>query len=602
MIKLSDYVARFVRDQGVEHVFLLPGGGNMHLADSLGKCPGLQFVCNLHEQACAMAAVAYGDMRNDLGVCAVTTGPGGTNTVTGVALAWVESVSVLCISGQAKRSDLLLGRGVRTMGQQEIDIVSIVRPITKYAVTVLEPTDIRYHLEKAVYLARDGRRGPVWIDVPLDVQAAMVDEAALRPFDPSELAVPPASESLAAQVSRTIAMLNASQRPVILAGYGIRSAGAEEEFAALLQGQDIPLLTTWKTIDLVPEEHRLFVGRPGAVGQRGANFTQQNCDCLLAVGARLDLPQTAFNHANFARAARKIIVDIDPCEIRKLDMKIELPVVADAGDFLREFLEQKSSLHTTSDHRAWLKRCKQWQRQYPSITQEHWSRRDGVDQYALTDVLSDELSADDVIAPGSSGPTSDILLQAFRIKAGQRFRNFPGLGAMGTGLPGSIGACLASGRRRTICPNGDGGFQLNIQELETIRRLTLPIKFFVLNNGGYASIMGMQRNYFQGHYVGSEPSSGLTLPNILKVAEAYGLATARIARHDELRDGVRRVLAMPGPVVCEVVCSLEQTIAPRATSSVRPDGTIVSRPMEDLWPLLDREEFRANMLIPPLEP
>lgn len=602
MIKLSDYVARFVRDQGVEHVFLLPGGGNMHLADSLGKCPGLQFVCNLHEQACAMAAVAYGDLRNDLGVCAVTTGPGGTNTVTGVALAWVESVSLLCISGQAKRSDLLLGRGVRTMGQQEIDIVSIVRPITKYAVTVLEPTDIRYHLEKAVYLARSGRRGPVWIDVPLDVQAAMVEETALRPFDPSELAAPPAVPPLADQVSQAIAMINASQRPVILAGYGIRSAGAEQELAELLNGQDIPLLTTWKTIDLVPEEHRLFVGRPGAVGQRGANFTQQNCDCLLAIGARLDLPQTAFNHANFARAARKIIVDVDPSEIRKLDMQIELPIVADAGDFLREFLRQKPALRTTEDHRAWLERSKQWQRQYPSVTQEHWSRTDSVDQYALTDVLSDELSADDVIAPGSSGPTSDILLQAFRIKAGQRFRNFPGLGAMGTGLPGSIGACLASGGRRTICPNGDGGFQLNLQELETIRRLALPIKFFVLNNGGYASIMGMQRNYFQGHFVASEPSSGLTLPDVRKVAEAYGLATARITCHDELREGVRRVLATPGPVICEVVCSLDQTIAPRATSSVRPDGTIVSRPMEDLWPLLDREEFRANMIVPPLEP
>ncbi len=601
MIKLSDYVARFVRDQGVEHVFLLPGGGNMHLADSLGKCPGLQFVCNLHEQACAMGAVAYGDLRNDLGACVVTSGPGGTNAVTGVALAWVESVSTLFVSGQAKRSDLLLGRGVRSMGQQEVDIGSIVRPITKYAVTVLEPADIRYHLEKAVYLARIGRRGPVWLDIPLDVQTALVDEAALRPFDPDELAVPSHSGSLATQVSETIALINRSQRPVILAGYGIRSAGAEKEFLELIEGLDIPLLTTWKTIDLVPEEHRLFAGRPGAVGQRGANFTQQNCDCLLAVGARLDLPQTAFNHANFARAARKIVVDVDPCEIGKLQMDIALPVVADAGDFLRELLRHKASLKA-ADRSAWLDRCKQWQRRYPSVTQEHWNRSDVVDQYALVDVLSDELSPTDVIVPGSSGPTSDIFLQAFRVKAGQRIRNFPGLGAMGTGLPGSIGACLASGRQRTICPNGDGGFQLNIQELETVRRLGLPIKFFVLNNGGYASIMAMQQNYFQGRYVASEPSSGLTLPDVCKVAEAYGLPTARIARHDELRDQVRQVLRSPGPVVCEVVCSPEQVIAPRATSSVGPDGRIVSRPMEDLWPLLDREEFLANMIVPPLEP
>jgi acetolactate synthase-1/2/3 large subunit len=337
------------------------------------------------------------------------------------------------------------------------------------------------------------------------------------------------------------------------------------------------------------------------MGQRGANFTQQNADCVMVLGARLDLPQTAFSHANFGRAAKKILVDIDPAEIGKLEMPIDVPVCADAADFIAEFLRQSGTL-IRRDRSCWVARVKEWQRQYPVVLPEYWTESQGyVNLYVLMDVLSDELGADDLLVPGSSGPCSDVFMQAFRVKAGQRVVNAPGLGAMGTGLPGSIGACLASGRRRTVCVNGDGGFQLNIQELETVRRLDLPIKYFVLCNGGYASIMASQRGYFQGRFAGSDPSSHLTLPDLAPVARAYGIPAMEIHDHQDIHDRVREVLDHDGPMVCAVNTALDQPTAPRVTSMMRADGTMVSKPMEDMWPFLSREEFRANMIVPPVE-
>jgi len=486
------------------------------------------------------------------------------------------------------------------MGQQELDIVSIVRPITKYAVTILDPSTIRYHLEKAVYLATHGRRGPVWIDIPLDVQATMIDESQLSGFDESEIKTQNDESVLPRLVAEAISLLNEAERPVILAGNGVRTAKAQNEFRELVDCLGVPVLTTWKAMDLLAETHELYAGRPGAIGQRGANFTQQNSDLILIIGARLDLPQTAFNHPNFARAAKKVMVDIDPAEIRKMQTPIHVPICADAGQFMREMLQQAGQLKA-KDRSPWVARCREWYRRYPVVLPEYWSDpQDCVSTYVLMDVLSDELAADDLIVPGSSGPCSDIFMQVFRVKSGQRILNAPGLGAMGTGLPGSMGACIASGKKRTICVNGDGGFQLNIQELETVHRLDLPIKYFVLCNGGYASIMAMQRNYFQGRFVGSAPSGGLTLPDIAKVAEAYGLATAEINDHHDIREKVREVLRCPGPVICTVKTSADEKTAPRVTSMLRPDGVIVSRPMEDMAPFLDREEFLSNMIIPPL--
>lgn len=573
----------------------------MHLLDSVGKCPAVEYIVCSHEQACAFAAEAYAEYTNHLGAVLVTTGPGGTNTVTGMAAAWVESAPCLFISGQVKCSDLIGARGVRSMGPQELDVVSIVRPITKYAVTIMEPESIRYHLQKAVFLATHGRRGPVWMEIPLDIQASMVDENNLRGFTGNETEETPGKQDLGPLISQTIDLLNQSERPVVLVGNGVRSANAAREFIELTELLQAPILTTWKAMDFLPEEHLLYAGRPGAVGQRGANFTVQNADCLLIIGARLDLPQTGFNHQNFARAAKKIMVDIDATEIKKMQTFIDMPICADAGMFMKEFLRQKNRLQTKNRF-GWLFRCKQWQLKYPVALPEYWDQPSGnVNPYVLIATLSEELSADDLIVPGSSGFSAEMFPQSFKVKRGQRILNAPSLGAMGTGLPGSIGACIASNRKRTICFNGEGGFQLNIQELETVKRLQLPIKFFILANGGYASIWTMQKNHFQGRLVGSNPASGLTIPNITKIAGAYGLAAEEIHNHEELRETIRSVLDLAGPVVCVVHVDPNTQLAPRATSFIRPDGVMISKPLEDLWPFLDRKEFRSNMLIPPLD-
>jgi acetolactate synthase-1/2/3 large subunit len=599
-MKLSDYLFRRIVEEGVRHVFLLPGGGSMHLVDSVGRCRDIEYVCNLHEQACAIAADAYSQYTNNLGVALVTTGPGGTNTITGVAAAWLDSSPCLFISGQVKRSDLIGNRGVRQMGFQELNIAKIVESITKYAVTVTEPASIRYHLEKALYFARNGRPGPVWLDIPLDVQAAQVDEADLKRFDPSEVAEPANLGLLKNQVSEAIRLLNQSERPVVLVGNGVRLSKAIDDFLQLIEILQVPVLTTWKAIDFLPEDHPLYVGRPGAVGQRGANFAQQNSDWMLILGARLDLGQTGYSHHNFARAAKKIMVDIDSAEINKMNMTIDVPVCADAKVFMKEFLRQKSAI-VSKARCAWWERCQEWKSNYPVVLPEYWEEQVGVNSYVLVDVLSDEMSQGDLLVPGSSGGCSEITMQAFRVKPGVRVFNCPGLGAMGFGTPASIGGCLASGRKRTVCIDGDGGFQLNSQELETIKRLNLPIKIFVLNNQGYASIRATQRSYFEGRLVASSPSSGLTLPDTLKIAAAYGLSTVQIQDHSHIRERVRQVLEQDGPVVCEVMISPHQVTAPRLSSMQREDGTIVSKPLEDLWPFLNREEFQANMLIPTLD-
>ncbi len=597
-MKLSDYVMKCITDAGVKHVFMLSGGGAMHLVDSVGRNQQLHYICNLHEQACAIAADAYSQYTNHLGVALVTTGPGGTNAISGVAGAWLDSTPVLFISGQVKRADMVGTRGTRQMGFQEINIVELVSSITKYAVTITDPATVRYHLEKALWLAKHGRPGPVWIDIPLDVQAATIDENNLTGFTPDiSDGYPSASEEdLPEKVRQAIELLNQAQRPVILAGNGIRLSGALDDFLSLIEKLGIPVLTTWKALDFLPENSPLFAGRPGAVGQRGANFTQQNADWLLILGARMDLGQTAYSHENFARAARKIMVDIDSAEIQKLKMKIDIPVHADAGKFIREFVSQLNQV-TKKTHPEWLATCKAWQARYPVISPEYWREKKFVNDYVLIDVLSDELTRNDLFIPGSSGACSERTMQAMRAKAGMRVFNSEGLGSMGFGVPGAIGGCIASGNKRTICIDGDGGFVMNIQELEIVRRLNLPIKFFVLNNGGYVSIQNTQKNYFNGNYVASSPTSGLTLPDITSVAKAFGIPTTRPKNHTHIREKIHDILQKEGPMICEVMVSPDQVTAPRVSSCQLKDGSMESLPMEDLWPFLDREEFRNNMTI-----
>jgi acetolactate synthase-1/2/3 large subunit len=600
MKKLSDYVMDFVADQGVKDVFMLPGGGSMHLVDSLGRSTRLKFVCNLHEQACAIAAEAYGQYTNNLGVALVTTGPGGTNTITGVAGAWLDSTPCLFISGQVKRADCVGIRGIRQMGFQEINIVRLISSITKYAVMISDPDSIRYHLEKAVFLAKSGRPGPVWIDIPLDVQSAMIDETKLAKFDPQETAAQNDAGRLPEQVRKVIEILSRSERPVILAGNGIRLAKAKDDFLQMIESLQIPVLTTWKAIDFIPESHRLFVGRPGAIGQRGANFTQQNSDFFLSIGARLDYGQTGYNHKNFARGAKKIMVDVDPAEIDKMMTPIDVPIAADAKAFILEFMQQISAARV-KDHSAWLKRCKAWHAKYPVVLPEYRNQLGSVNPYVLIDALSEEMSGNDLFIPGSSGAASEVAMQAFRVKKGMRIFNTEGLGSMGFGVPASIGGCIASEGKRTVCLDGDGGFHMNSQELEVVKRLNLPIKYFVLNNNGYGSIRITQRNYFQGKFVASNPESGLTLPDMRKIGAAYGVKTFQLRDHTELQNRVREILQSEGPSVTEVMVSPEQLTMPKLSSMQKADGSMVSKPLEDLWPFLDRREFEENMIIPPLK-
>ena len=604
-MKLSDYVVRFVADLGVKHVFLVTGGGAMHLNASLAQCDALEPVCNQHEQASAMAAENYAKATNQIGVAMVTTGPGGTNAVTGVAGAWLDSTPMLVISGQVKRPDRMFAAdgtplGMRQLGVQEVDIVSIVKPITKYAVTVLDPASIRYHLEKAAWLALHGRPGPVWIDIPLDVQAAPIDETNLPAFDPAEM--PPAFDEseLAEKVRETIAALNRAERPLIFVGNGIRLAHAEAEFRKLFVQLGLPVAATWCAADIISSDDPLFVGRPGSLASRGANFALQNCDFLLSIGARLDFAITGYAPAKFARAAHKVTVDIDAAEIGKLHPHVQTPVVADAGAFLREMLRQSLSI-ALKERTCWKKRCADWKTRYPVVLDEHRKKEGPVSIFHLAEAISQETNADDLMISGSSGSGIEIFLFATPTRTGHRIYHTAGLGSMGNGLPGSIGVCLAGGRRRTICVDGDGGFQFNIQELATVRRLNLPIKFFVLNNDGYASIRASQSNFFGSAQIGCDNRTGVMLPGLCKLAVAYGITPARISSNRNLREQVRAALETPGPVLCDVQVIPDEVRGPRLSSVQLPDGSLVSKPLEDLWPFLDREEFFANMIVEPLE-
>ncbi len=595
MIKVSDYIIKFILDIGVKHVFMLPGGGWMHLLDSLGGNHELTYICSLHEQAAAIAAEAYGQYTNNIGIAMVTTGPGGTNAITGVAAAWVDSTPCMVISGQVKRADMIGNSGLRQKGAQEVDIIPLVKPVTKYAVSVTDPLKIRYCLEKAFYHAKTGRKGPVWIDVPLDVQGSFVEENELMPFIPPLKKNP---EDIKNKTGMAIRLINNAQRPVLLAGNGIKLADAEKNFLELIEILKIPVLTTWKTVDLIPEDHGLFVGRPGSIGQRGANFTLQNSDLLITIGARMDLPQTAYDHNNFGKSARKIVVDIDECEIKKLQMNIDVSIAADAKDFICEMLNQKERINYI-DKTNWLDKCRKLKRKYPVTLPEYWQQKEYVNPYVLIDVLSREMNSEDILVPGSSGSCSEIAMQAFKVKKGQKVLNNQGFGSMGFGLPASIGACIASGGRRTICINGDGGFQLNIQELETVVRLQLPIKFFILNNDGYASIRNMQRSHFNGKYVASDKKSGMSLPDITKIANAYGIPSVKIDNHNEISEKVMNVLNSQGPIVCDVKVAPDQPTSPRVSSIKLENGSMMSKPIEDMYPFLDREELKDNIILTP---
>ncbi len=592
-MKLSDYIFQVIAARGVKHVFTLPGGGAMHLVDSLGRS-GLDYVCNLHEQAAAIAAEAYGRATNNLGVALVTSGPGGTNALTGVAGAWFASTPCLILSVQVKRADLKGASGGRQRGPQEIDIGAMVAPITKYAVMVMDPATIRFHLEKAIALATTGRKGPVWLDIPLDVQAAQIDPEALEGYE----SPPQAADSvLSEKVAEAFALLGRAQRPILLAGNGVHAAGARKDFLALAERLGLPVLTTWAACDLIPDDHPLCFGKPGTLASRYSNFVLQNCDCLLSLGARLDFDVIGFDPSRFARAAKKIVVDVDPAELGKPGSIVDVAICGELSEVLPELLRQTQDAPASG---PWLERCRDWKRRYPVMQPEYREPAPLLNAFLFADVLSDELDPEDLLVPGSSGTGLDMFWLAFRAKAGQRAFSTGGLGAMGFGLPAGIGGCLAWGGRRTVTVDGDGGFQMNIQELGLLASLRLPVKYFVLDNQGYASIRSMQRNHFQGYLVACDATCGLHLPDLVAVAQAYGIPALRITGQDDLRVRIREILDAPGPFVCVVALDPSIMAAPRTSSAVREDGTMVSRPLEDLWPFLNREEFLANMIIPPI--
>jgi acetolactate synthase-1/2/3 large subunit len=555
----------------------------MHLLDSLGASGEIAGISLLHEQSVAIAAESYANTTDKPGCALVTTGPGGTNAVTGVLAAYLDSAPVFFLSGQVKTDDLKSRYGVRSLGSQEADIVSIVRSITKYAALVTDTSRIRYELERAWHEMMSGRKGPIWIDIPLDVQGAQVEPEELAAFTPP-------AENKPIDVTNIISALNSAKRPVIIAGNGL--AGCRARFKELAESLQIPLIPTWKALDYVPNTHPLYAGRVGGMGDRHGNLTMQNSDLLLCLGARLDFSLTGYDRAKWAANARKIIVEIDPAEIAKLDGATNLmPVISDAGDIVEALLARRGEI-CPPDLTEWKRRIAGWQEQYP-ITAP-----DGkLTTYAFVKSLSERLPKNAYIAPCSAGTTAEIFFQAFAVKEGQTVRSNHGLGAMGFEIPNAIGMCVAAGKKNVVCIAGDGGMQVNIQELAVIKGRELPVQIFVINNKGYASIRNMQNNHFQGRHVGCGEDSGLFLPDPERLALAYGLKYYRIEELSELDEAVKTVLSLLEPVLCEVIVKGDCLVTPRTATQVLPDGTMCSSPLENQFPFLSEEEARENMVV-----
>lgn len=599
VVKISDYIASTIADLGVRHVFGVCGGGAMHLVDSFGGSDRLEYVATHHEQAAAMAAEGYARISGVPGATLVTSGPGGTNAITGVYGAWVDSIPAIYVSGQVTRDTLIGQTGLRQFGIQEGNIIDIVRPITKYAVTITDPDTIRYHVEKACHLATTGRPGPVWIDVPLDIQSRLVNPEELRGYTPEEPSQPCTEYVLNGLVGQCVEMLAQAKRPVLIFGYGVRLSGAEDSLRDLVQRLQIPCVSSWTTSDIIPTADENYVGRSGIMGDRAGNFAVQNADLVLIVGSRMSIPQVGYNYKLFARAAKKIMVDIDEIELKKPSLRPDLPICADAGQFLETLLARVEGDGVVLAVDGWRTRCRRWKEKYPVCLPEYRDNRDKVNSFHFVDRLSEKLGSDAVVVT-DMGTSFTCTMQTFRTKAGQRLFTSSGFSSMGFGLPGAIGACYAQSRRKTILITGDGGLQMNIQELQTVAHNRLPLVIFVLNNEGYLTIKLMQQNHF-GRYIGSDPSSGLTCPDIVKLAGAYGIEAERIGNQATLDQRLDAVLAHPGPYICEILMPPEQALIPRVSSLKLPDGRIVSKPMEDLYPFLEREEFRANMIVDPVE-
>ncbi len=593
-MRVADYIAEFIaeNEQTAKTIFMVSGGGNMHLIDALGKNEALTYVCNHHEQASAMAAEGYARVSNKIGIAYVTTGPGGTNAITGVMGAWLDSIPMMIISGQVKFETTIASQpelSLRQLGDQEINIVDIVRPITKYAVMITDKNSVRYYLEKAVYEAKHGRPGPVWLDIPLDIQGAQVEPRELVGF--TALSEP----NYDLKIDEVIAELKKAKRPVIIAGNGIALAGAVPEFRELVIKLKIPVIGTFARYDIVNDDDALYAGRFGSIGHRAGNFAVQNSDLILAIGARLNVRAVSYNWACFGREAVKIVVDIDDNELKKHTLKADIPINADAGAFIKALLISSNNPLDCDD---WVKQCQHYRNTFPTIIPQRQVGGEKVDSYNFFDVLSD-CATDSTVFVFGNGTACVSSYQSLRLKGNQKVVVNSGCASMGYDLPAAIGAWYASQDKPVICITGDGSMQMNIQELQTIIHNKIPLKLFVLNNEGYISIRNTQKGFFNGNFVGSGRDSGVSCPDTLKIAAAYGFYGVRISNQANLKEQLQSVLQCSGPVICEIMLDAEEKMEPKLSSEKKPDGRMVSKPLEDMYPFLDRDEFFSHLLIQP---
>lgn len=594
IVKISDYIADFLVKNGIKDVFMITGGGAMHLNDSIGHNKGLTCTFNHHEQACAIAAESYMRMSGKLPALCVTSGPGGTNALTGVLGAWLDSIPMFILSGQVKRETTITACPeipLRQLGDQEFNITECVAPMTKYTKFLDVPEEVPYHLEKALYLCKEGRGGPVWLDVPLDIQAAKVDTDNMKHFCPTEVepSYPVFDVSVADQI---IDKIKSAKRPVILAGTGIRLGRAHEKFIELIERLNIPVVTAWNAHDVIWNDHPLYCGRPGTLGDRGGNFVVQNSDLLISLGCRLNVRQISYSYKEFAKNAYKIIVDIDKAELQKPTITPDLPVHADVKDVIQALLD--SGFQNDRDrYREWLLWCRGIEGRYPVTLPDYYDIKTPINPYVFMKELFLKLDEDDSIITGN-GTACVVSFQAAVLKKGQRLYTNSGCATMGYGVPAAIGGSIATDGKRVICLDGDGSLQMNIQELQTIVHHQYNIKIFYLNNDGYHSMRQTQSNLFQGKLVGVSGANGISFPDMGKIAPAYGIPYFCIKTIDDIAEIVPKALSVEGPSICEVYLDKKQFFAPKLSSKVLPDGKIVSPEIDDLYPFLDRDEYMKN--------
>ncbi len=587
---LSDYVIEFLVKKDIPDIFLVSGGGIMYLLDSAGRNPNIRYYCNYHEQACAIAAEGYARVTNGVGACLVTTGPGAANAISALPAAWVDSIPMLVITGQVKQELIADYTKIRQIGPQEANTVGMATPVTKYAKCVRDPQTIRYELEYAYAQATTGRPGPVLLEIPVDVQGAQIDPDTLKGYTPP--APLKTHDQLVAEVAEVLAAIRQAKRPILVCGNGVHRANAGGLLRSVLEKLQIPIALPITAKDVLEEDHPMNIGLFGTAGQRRANFAVQNSDCMVAIGAGLNCQKVGFNIAGFAPNAKKIIVDIDDAQLKYQLVRPDSAVQADAADFLREMLAQVERAPYAAAP-VWLAACDKWKARYPLIVDEYFTDPDHVNSYVFYDRLGHAVVADDVLVTGDALDVAS-LFQSYRVKKGQRTVT-SGWGAMGWCLPLAVGACVGHGKTRTICVTGDGSFQFNSQELMTISHYRLPIKVFIFNNKGYSNIRGTQDSFFEHRYVGADPASGVSNPDYVHLAAAYGFGYSHIENNGGLDKGIAEALKGEGPALCEVNISPEQRIFPKASAFRRPDGTFESRPLEDMAPFLPREEVWENM-------